>query len=100
NNAGILEFDGRTWRLIELPSSLAVYTLVLDPASGRVYVGGGGDFGYLGPDEAGQLRFNSLLPDHARQDEGFDEVFTPVVTPSGVYFSAKGRLCRLEGELS
>lgn len=97
NNAGILEYDGRAWRLIELPSSLAVYTLVLDPATGRIYVGAGGDFGYLGPDNAGQLRFNSLLPPNARSDEGFDQVFTPVVTSSGVYFSGKGRLCEYAG---
>lgn len=97
NNAGILEYDGRTWRLIELPSSLAVYTLVRDDGSDRIYVGAGGDFGYLGPDEAGQLRFHSLLPPNARSDEGFDQVFTPVVTSSGVYFYGKGRLCEYAG---
>src|SRR5262249_52917859 len=59
NNAGVLEYDGRTWRLIALPSHLDVRSLLKDSA-GRIYVGASGDFGYLDPDSAGQLQFRSL----------------------------------------
>lgn len=96
NNAGVLEFDGRNWRLIELPSRLGVRALAIDPSgTGRIYVGAGGDFGYLAPDSAGQLQFTSLMPPAAKQDRSFDQVFTPVSAPDGrVYFQARTKLCR------
>ncbi len=98
NNAGVVEYDGHTWRLIELPSHLSVLSLALDSGTGRIYVGGSGDFGYLAPDEIGRLRFFSLLPASARQDGRFDQIFTPAVTPSGVYFQAKSNLCHYAAE--
>ena len=96
NNAGVLEFDGRSWRLIELPSRLGVRALSFHPgAGGRVYVGGSGDFGFLAPDAIGQLQFHSLLPAEARDDRSFDQVFTPAVAHDGaVYFHSKNKTCR------
>ena len=102
NNAGVLEFDGRNWRLIELPSRLGVRALALDATgNGRIYVGAGGDFGYLAPDSAGQLQFTSLMPSEAKRDRSFDQVFTPVSAPDGrVYFQARTKLCRwFEGQI-
>jgi signal transduction histidine kinase/AraC-like DNA-binding protein len=99
NNAGVLEFDGRTWRLIALPSRLEVRAVALDPRGpGTIYVGASGDFGVLVPDVVGRLTFSSLLPPGARADEAFDEVFRPTVTPLGVYFQSRHRLCRLTHE--
>src|SRR5688572_13796975 len=100
NNAGVVEYDGRAWRLIELPSRLDVRWLVKDPRgasspfAGRIYVGATGDFGYLAPDAAGQLQFRSLLPPEAREDKTFDYIFSPTVTPEGIAFHARNRICR------
>jgi signal transduction histidine kinase/CheY-like chemotaxis protein len=96
NNAGVVEYDGYTWRLIELPSRLGVLSLAIDPAGkGPIYVGARGDFGYLAPDAAGQLQFRSLVPREAREDPAFDQIFRPVMAPAGgVYFQAKNRWCR------
>lgn len=100
NNAGVLEYDGRTWRLIELPSRLDVRWLLKDPRgssspfAGRIYVGATGDFGYLAPDATGQLQFRSLLPPEAREDKTFDYIFSPAVTPEGIAFQARNRICR------
>ncbi|MGH9159518.1 MAG: two-component regulator propeller domain-containing protein, partial [Vicinamibacteraceae bacterium] len=100
NNAGVLEYDGRTWRLIELPSRLGVQSLAMDDA-GRIYVGARGDFGYLGADALGQLEFISLLPSEARKDPSFDQLFTPIPTPSGdVYFQARTKLCHFDSTLA
>ncbi len=98
NNAGVLEYDGRTWRLIELPSHLDVRALLKDSRSPRIYAGATGDFGYLGPDAAGQLQFHSLLPPEAKQDKSFDQIFTPVMTADGVAFHARNRTCRWTGD--
>jgi signal transduction histidine kinase/DNA-binding response OmpR family regulator len=99
NNGGVHEFDGRSWRLIELPSRFDVRALAADATgNGRIYVGTAGDFGYLAPDASGLLQFTSLLPADAGHDRSFDQVFTPVSTPDGhVYFQSKTRLCRWSG---
>ena len=94
NNAGVLEFDGRTWRVIELPSHVSVRSLARDREGGRIYVGAMGDFGFLEPDAAGQLQFTSLLPPEARRDRAFNQIIDPVVTPSGIYFNLKKSVCR------
>ncbi len=100
NNAGVVEYDGRAWRLIELPSRLDVRWLLKDPRgssspfAGRIYVGATGDFGYLAPDANGQLQFRSLLPPEAREDGTFDHTFSPAVTPEGIAFQARNRICR------
>lgn len=96
NNSGVLEFDGRSWRLIELPSRVAVRYLTVAPdGKGRIYVGAVGDFGYLQPNHTGQLQFVSLLPPAASADASFDQVFMPVIAPSdgSVYFQGKTKRC-------
>jgi signal transduction histidine kinase/DNA-binding response OmpR family regulator len=96
NHAGVLEFDGRTWRLIELPARLSVRSLTREGGgTGPIYVGAQGDIGYLGHDLAGQLQFTSLLPVDARRDRAFTAISRPVVTSSGVYFHLRRSVCRL-----
>src|SRR5688572_15395756 len=101
NNGGVLEYDGHTWRLIELPSRVGVRSITMAPdGRGRIYVGAMGDFGYLDADAAGQLRFFSLLPSEAKADPSFDQIFTPVMTPFGsVYFQGKTKLCHFDAAL-
>lgn len=98
NNGGVLEYDGHTWRLIELPSRVGVRSITMAPdGHGRIYVGAIGDFGYLDADAAGQLRFFSLLPPEAKGDPSFDQIFTPVMAPTGgVYFQGKTKLCHFD----
>ena len=101
NNGGVLGTDGHTWRLIELPSRVGVRSITMAPdGRGRIYVGAMGDFGYLDADAAGQLRFFSLLPAEAKADASFDQIFTPVMTPSGsVYFQGRAKLCQFDAAL-
>src|SRR5436305_3584508 len=61
NLAGVLEYDGVRWRLIELPHRATPFALV--PISGgRIVVGSDGDFGYLARDQHGDMHFVSLAP--------------------------------------
>ena len=59
NTGGVLEYDGVSWRRISVGSGSARSLAVDD--SGTVYVGSQGEFGYLAPDERGDLRYLSLL---------------------------------------
>ena len=60
NMYGVLEFDGRSWRSILLPSeaSTRVRSLAVTER-GAIAVGGVGAVGYLAPDEVGQLQYHS-----------------------------------------
>ncbi|MEL6132070.1 MAG: hypothetical protein AAFR59_01760, partial [Bacteroidota bacterium] len=60
NFRGVLEYDGTNWELITLPNRSTVGSVAKD-SLGRIYVGGVGEFGYLAPDEQGQLQFFSLF---------------------------------------
>ena len=39
NGGGVLEYDGVSWRMIELPNELSALALAIDD-TGRIYVGG------------------------------------------------------------
>jgi signal transduction histidine kinase/CheY-like chemotaxis protein/ligand-binding sensor domain-containing protein len=93
NNSGVLEYDGVSWRLIQVPNQSVVRSLAKDK-DGRIYVGALGDFGYLAPDAKGQTRFVSLLDHVPAGDRAFADVWRTFVTPRGVYFQSQQRLFR------
>ena len=70
NTAGVLEYDGVSWRLISLlGKSRVVFSLAIDE-NGTIYVGSFNELGYLSPDSTGQLQYISLvnhLPEQYRQ---------------------------------
>lgn len=56
---GILEYDGKTWRKIQVPDSKPVNSMIKGD-DGVIYVGTSGDFGFLEPTADGSQRFVSL----------------------------------------
>jgi signal transduction histidine kinase len=96
NRDGVLEYDGRTWRLIRTPLGTTVRALAVD-TQGTVYVGQQGDFGYLKPDSLGNLAFASLTEHVPAHQRGFTDVWTILPTPEGVYFHTTNRLFRWDG---
>lgn len=59
NFAGVLEYDGVSWRTIPTDNVARVSALAID-SRGRVLVGANGEFGYLAADSTGAHRFQSL----------------------------------------
>ena len=59
NYQAVLEYDGTTWRLIEIPNAAYVYSLALGD-DGVLYVGATNQFGYIAPDSIGNLAYKSL----------------------------------------
>jgi serine phosphatase RsbU (regulator of sigma subunit) len=58
NAGGILEFDGESWRTIKIPTQK---TYCLDKnKEGVIYAGATDNFGYLSPNEKGELTYFSL----------------------------------------
>lgn len=89
NYDGVITFDGERWRLITLPNHEVVRSLAYD-GSGRVYVGGYNDFGYIDHDAAGQPVYHDLLPAFRGlvKKPDFEDIWDVDVTPQGVFFGA------------
>ncbi|WP_421918619.1 triple tyrosine motif-containing protein [Marinifilum sp.] len=85
NNEGVLEFDGTTWRLIEIPNKSLVRSLAIDQ-SDRVYVGAYNDFGYLEPNLKGELVFRSLADFLPEKERDFEEVWQIFHYKNGIVF--------------
>ncbi len=56
NSEGIVIFDGQSWTKIELPNTVAATCLTKDD-SGRIYVGGENNIGYITCDSVGDFKF-------------------------------------------
>ena len=98
NTEGVLEYDGADWRLY--PTLVEFRTLVHSLAvgrSGRVFVGGIGDIGYLAGDQSGTLAYHSLRRYIAEEDRGFTDVWTAHTTREGIIFQSFERLFRWNG---
>ena len=92
-NAGVVEFDGATWRRIKVGVSRTVRGLAIDTA-GRIYVGAVGTFGYLAPDAHGDLQFVSLVDRLPAAERIFNDVWRVVVTDDGVVFQTEQAIFR------
>jgi GAF domain-containing protein/CheY-like chemotaxis protein len=95
NGLGVLEYDGVSWRLLQLPNKSSIRTLALAETGGRLYAGGIGEFGYFQPDRIGQMRYLSLLDFVPEAQRHFGDIWTAHATGEGVYFQARERLFRL-----
>ncbi|MCI0693875.1 GAF domain-containing protein [candidate division KSB1 bacterium] len=95
NGTGVLEYDGVSWRLLQLPNKANVRALARAEEGIRVYVGGVGDFGYIEPDSIGQMHYVSLLPFVPEAQRNFGDIWTVHVTGEGVYYQTRERLFRL-----
>ena len=93
NTAGVLEFDGVSWRLVPTANRSLARSLAVD-AAGRVFVGAVGDLGYLAADAQGRLRHVSLLEQIPPEDRDFAEVWKTWVVGDAVYFQSYDRLFR------
>lgn len=86
NSAGVLEFDGTSWRTILTSNRSAVRSLAKDDQD-QIYVGCKGDFGILEADSIGMLNFKSLLHLVDSSFKDFNDVWDINITSERVYFS-------------
>ena len=90
---GVTEFDGSSWRLIEPSVITTIRSLAID-GNGRIYAGGVGEFGFLAPDDTGDLRWNSLMDHVPAEVRPVTDVWRTFVTPHGVLFQTEQTLLR------
>ncbi len=86
NKTGILTYDGKYWNTTLLSNFNTVRSLAKD-SSGRIYVGGIGDLGYLETDSLGAHKFTSLIeqiPEDYRNSN--PDFYRTHVTDEGAFF--------------
>ncbi|MBP1634107.1 MAG: luxQ 3, partial [Acidobacteria bacterium] len=93
NNAGLLEYDGVSWRVIAMPNKSTVRSLAND-GHGRIYLGAVGDFGYLAQGPGGSSRFVSLLDKVPPENRSFGDVWRTLLAQDGIYFQSQQYLFR------
>lgn len=92
NQAGVLVFDGVSWRIIDVPNwrarSLAMGN------DGTIYVGGFDEIGFLSPDATGTLKYESLLSHVKDNYKNFGLVYNICRKGEGIYFRTSKYLFR------
>lgn len=87
NSKGLLEFDGTTWKVYELPARQIVRSVWVD-TNGLIYTGALGEFGFWKQDMKGRQVYHSLK--QKISDEAFknEEIWHIIKTPSGILFQS------------
>lgn len=85
NTAGVLEFDGVTWRLIRLPNGSPAKSMAKS-AENVIYVGGVRELGYLQPDSTGMMQFVSLVAELDTTYRDFVDIWFTYAIGNAIYF--------------
>ncbi len=93
NSKGVLEFDGISWRLIQLPNQGIIKTLEKN-SNGTIFVGGFNELGYLRPDSLGFMTFQSLKPNLDRINKDFTYLRYSFTIEDDAYFLSDHHLMR------
>ncbi len=88
NFAGVLQFDGMSWRLIPTENTTKVSALASGP-EGDVFVGARDEIGKLMPDARGMLKFQSLIAETSADGLDFGEVGNIFSFADEVHFVAR-----------
>lgn len=88
NNAGLLEGDGLSWTLHELPKRQTARSVAADSSRQRIYTGGYGEFGYWERTKDGQLIYHSLSQEQLTTEEKREEFWHILPTARGVFFQS------------
>ncbi|MCP4550851.1 MAG: GHKL domain-containing protein [Bacteroidetes bacterium] len=85
NFAGILEYDGSEWQIIQTDNKTRVTALNKDN-TGRLLIGSYGEFGLLCPDSIGNMIFINLSDKLEEKHSSLEEVFNILVTGKSSWF--------------
>lgn len=90
NASGVLEFDGKHWRMIKGSYSIEPRGFAIDK-QGTIFVGGLNDLGYLAIDDIGHLYYKSLLSLLDEHDKNFGIIYHVINIEGAIYFVSKSR---------
>ncbi|HYG51240.1 MAG TPA: SpoIIE family protein phosphatase, partial [Flavobacteriales bacterium] len=85
NAAGVLEFNGKNWKLHKIPGNVAT-NCVLASRDRNIYAGAFGEFGYFKKMETGELKYRSLTP---KNNADIGKIVSIHELKDGIYFQTK-----------
>lgn len=85
-DAGVLEYDGESWRKIKLSNNSSTRSLAID-SSGNIFVGAVGEFGKLVPNTLGFLEYESLIPLLDSTERNFGDIWRTYASKEAIYFT-------------
>ena len=95
NSAGVLRFDGYTWKLTPLPGGGVVRSVMAD--GDRLYVGSYREFGYFTADKFGNYKYTSLYPENLPDQD--EEIWNIMKDKNGhIYFQSFFTWFRYDGK--
>ncbi|MFP4447861.1 MAG: ATP-binding protein [Bacteroidales bacterium] len=97
NGNGVIEYDGETFRLIELPGKETVRSLAID-SNNRIYVGSVGEFGYLEPNSKGKTQYKSLTSKIPGKHKNFGDTWDTQCKKEAIFFRSYNKLFRYAGD--
>lgn len=87
NLAGVMMYDGKYWKNIQLDDYKEAISLA-KADDGTIYVGGGGEFGYLSFTDSGKVKYNTLSKILPEKEKEFGNVWAIHVIGKDVFFCA------------
>lgn len=95
NKMGVLEYNGKDWRLFPLDNNTEVRSILRSLTSNRLYVAGINEVGYLSPNSKGCLEYTQI--------SGFDNKFIGSIwriseATNALYFTTDKYVIRYENE--
>lgn len=97
NNSGVLEFEGKNWRLVPLPDKKPALALALSK-EGRLFVGSKKEFGYLNVDSIGRSHYVSLVDKLPKSGINFEQVLHVHGTQKGAIFQTRNAFLFYEND--
>jgi len=83
NQGGLLEYDGVSWRTIEIPDQ-SVRSMAVDE-TGTLYIGGKNVIGFMTTDRGGTLKYQSLLHHLDEDQRNFGTVWKTLAAAGNIY---------------
>ena len=93
NSAGLLIYDGVTWKLVPIPGGNIVRSVELGH-DGKVYIGSFGEVGYLGADSLGNPAYTSLNSYIPTTHLDYSDVWNTLSTEEEIFFQTEKALFR------
>ncbi|WP_165836014.1 LuxR C-terminal-related transcriptional regulator [Marinifilum breve] len=87
NSSGLLEYDGESWQLFELPGKQIVRSVAVD-SSGKVFVGAHEEFGFWQYNAEGQFEYHSLVHLFESEEIKNQDFWKIRVVGDNVYFQS------------
>ena len=88
NAYGLIEYDGKTWKDINLPDGNSGLSITL-AKNGTLYVGAFNELGYLKPNQSGHLVYHSLYDKIPKTQQLNRDILQIIESTEGILFQSE-----------